>query len=111
MDKKNASKGVAVRGYLIVTEWDSDDIITAIGIENEEDEYVVEYNDLWEELLDYLDHELEVIGTINEDNDGTKRINVSDYEVLSDSPYEEDEDYGESDDDWEAGDDGRGFMH
>ena len=90
-------------GYVLPAEWDNEDNVISISISTEDDDYVVELNKLGEELFDFLDEDVEVTGVIREDRDGTKRIRVTNYEVLEeteedhdedeDLDYDEDEDY------------------
>ena len=59
-------------------------------------------NKLGEELFDFLDEDVEVTGTVREDKDGTKRIQVISYEVLEDVEGEDDdEDFSYDDEDEE----------
>jgi uncharacterized membrane protein YcgQ (UPF0703/DUF1980 family) len=94
-------KEETVFGYVVPSEWDSDDNVVAISITTDDDDYVVELNKLGEELFDFLDEDVEVTGIVREDKDGTKRIRVTSYEVLEDTEdeYDEDEDYDFDNDD------------
>jgi hypothetical protein len=99
--KTQPPKEETVVGYVVPSEWDSDDNVVAISICTDDDDYVVELNKLGEELFDFLDEDVEVIGIVREDKDGTKRIRVTSYEVLEDTEeeYDEDEDYDYDNDD------------
>jgi len=90
-------------GYVVPSEWDSDDNVVSIAISTEEDDYLVEMNKLGEELFDFLDEDVEVTGVVREDRDGTKRIRITSYEVLEDvdDDYEEEDDYNFDDEDEE----------
>jgi len=79
-------------GYVLPAEWDNEDNVISISISTEDDDYVVELNKLGEELFDFLDEDVEVTGVIREDRDGTKRIRVTNYEVLEETEEDHDED-------------------
>ena len=93
MKKKKRSKEITLVGYVRSTDQDLNDAASEISIEADGEEYVVEDEGLVEELLDFLDEEIEVTGIVTEDGDGIKYIKITDYELL-----EYDEDYGENSD-------------
>jgi hypothetical protein len=82
MKERKTSKEIIVTGYVTASDWDLNDVASAISIENEDEEYVVQNEDLVEELLDFLDEEIEVKGIVTEGGDGTKYIRVTSYEML-----------------------------
>ena len=99
MKKSKPPRDETVVGYVVPSEWDSEDNVVSISISTDDDDYVVEMNKLGEELFDFLDEDVEVTGTVREDKDGTKRIRVISYEVLEDVEDEyEDEDFSYDDD-------------
>ena len=74
---------------------DEEDRVIGVCILAEDDEYEVEMSGLGEDLLEFLDEEVEVTGIIEEERDGTKWISVSAYDVLEDNAYEDsEEEYG-----------------
>jgi hypothetical protein len=101
MKKTSPPKEETIVGYVVPSEWDSDDNVVAISICTDDDDYVVELNKLGEELFDFLDEDVEVTGVVREDKDGTKRLRVTSYEVVEDKEeeYNENEDYDYDDDD------------
>jgi len=103
MKKDKTAKEETIVGYVVPSEWDSDDNVVSIAISTEEDDYLVEMNKLGEELFDFLDEDVEVTGLVREDRDGTKRIRITSYEVLEDvdDDFEEEEDYNFDDEDEE----------
>jgi len=103
MKKSKLPREETVVGYVIPSEWDSEDNVVSITIATDDDDYVVEMNKLGEELFDFLDEDVEVTGTVRDDKDGTKRIRVISYEVLEDVEDEEfdDEDFSYDDEDEE----------
>lgn len=107
MKKKRREKEVHIIGYVISTGQDFNDLTSAISFETEDDEYFVEDNKLGEELFDLVDDKVEVTGMVKEDEDGTKWIRITSYEVLEseyvNTDYEDYEDYElEEDDEEEA---------
>ena len=103
MKKDKTAKEETVVGYVVPSEWDNEDNVVAISISTEDDDYLVEMNKLGEELFDFLDEDVEVTGLVREDRDGTKRIQITSYEVLEDvdDGYEQEEDYNCDDEDEE----------
>jgi hypothetical protein len=98
MKKQKPGKEVTITGFVAADEWDERDNVIAIAISTEDEDYRVELNKLGEELFDFMDEDVEVTGTIREDKDGTKYINVTNYEVLEDQEYEEEEGFSGDDD-------------
>lgn len=96
-------KEETIVGYIIPSEWDKEDNVISISISTDDDDYLVELNKQGEELFDFLDEDIEAIGIVREDKDGTKRIKVTSYEVIEDTDEEyeeeEEEDFGFDDDD------------
>lgn len=93
MKKNSPEKEITITGYVIESEWDDSDDLIAVGIETDEDEeYVVDPDELGEELFDRLDKRIEATGVVRKDKDGAKRIKVTDYQLL-----EDEEDYFEDD--------------
>ena len=82
MKKRKTSKETIITGYVTAVDWNLNDVASAISIENDEEEYVVQNEELVEELLDFLDEEIEVKGLVTEDGDGAKYIRVTGYELL-----------------------------
>jgi hypothetical protein len=97
MKKKGAEKEITISGYVIESEWDDSDDLVAVGIETDEDEeYLIEPDELGEELFDRLDKRVEVTGIVQKDKDGNMRIKVTDYRLLEDdeeAPFEEEEEF------------------
>ena len=100
-----------ITGYVTAIDWDMNDTVSAISIEADGEEYIVEDEGLVEELLDFLDEEVEVTGIITEDGDGTKHIRITDYERLeNDDDYDDNIDF-EFENDESEDDFGRGKVH
>jgi hypothetical protein len=97
MKKKGAEKEITISGYVIESEWDDSDDLVAVGIETDDDEeYLIEPDELGEELFDRLDRRVEVTGIVQKDKDGNMRIKVTDYRLLEDDeedPFEEEEEF------------------
>jgi len=101
MRRKQQTEEVIITGYVRATDWDWQDDVSGISIETHDDEeYVIDPNELEESLFLEVDREVELTGTIEEDDDGTKHIIVTSYKPFSDSDLQEGEDY-EADEDYE----------
>lgn len=71
--------------------------MSAVSIETHDDMYAIEPNSLGEDLFNELDSEVEVTGFLEKDRDGTERITVTSYEVLTRAGDREDLNYGYED--------------
>ena len=77
-----------ITGKIYPSRWDEHHKITRIIIDTtdeDQDEYHIENNKCGKELLDYIHHEVELTGTITENDRGDMVINVKNYEILGDS--------------------------
>ncbi len=75
-------KEVTITGLVTAWEWDEDNNVTAVAVSTDDDDYVVDNNDLGEELMELIDHEVEVTGTVSTDEDDLKTIVVTKYKDL-----------------------------
>lgn len=96
MKKPEETSQETIVGMVTASQVDEDDRIMGITISTEDDEYEVEMSSMGEELLDFLDEEVEVSGLVYEERDGTKWITVTGYEVMY---YDDDEESDEGYDD------------
>jgi hypothetical protein len=79
-------------GIIVANQVGEDDRVNAIIISTDDEDYEVDMSGMGEDLLDFLDEEVEVTGIVEEESDGTQLITVTSYEVLQ---YDSDEDYGD----------------
>lgn len=87
--------------------------MTAVAIQTDEEEYLVDMDTLGQELLDYLHEDVEVTGVVTLDANGVFRVQVSNYALLDDLFDDEDEEdaldaaeaYEWDDDDLDSDDD------
>ncbi|MCG6880068.1 MAG: hypothetical protein LJE96_13095 [Deltaproteobacteria bacterium] len=91
MDFDDNASEMMISGVVMAVEWDDDDDVTEIEISTDDDNYYVEKNALWEELVDFCDTQVEVTGIVTEEKDGTKQVLVTSYETLDDIDYDEEE--------------------
>jgi hypothetical protein len=98
MKREDSSEEITITGYVTPTDWDWDDDVSAVSIETHDDMYAIEPNRLGEELFSELESEVEVKGFLEKDRDGTERINVTSYEVLTRAGDREEQNYGYYDD-------------
>lgn len=100
-----------IHGIITASDWDKNDEILGIKIQSpDEEEYHITDPDMMEELIDALQSEVEITGTVSINADGEKVINIETYELLSelygdepdwkdDDEYIDDEDYHDPDKD------------
>lgn len=98
MKREDSSVEITITGYVTPTDWDWNDAASAVSIETHDEMYAVEPDRLGEGLLSELDSEVEVTGFVREDRNGTKRILVTSYEVLTDAGNREEATSGYDDD-------------
>jgi hypothetical protein len=89
MKKRKETREKTITGYVISADWDFNGNVISICIETDDVEYMVEDNDLSQELFGLLDEEVEVTGIIKKGKDGTNWIKVMDYETLDNEIYNE----------------------
>ena len=83
MSKKKPPEEITITGFVTATEWDADDNIIGLEISTDDEDYVVENNRLFEELVELWQEDVEATGIVTEERDGTKRIAVTSYEVIN----------------------------
>lgn len=72
---------------------------TGLIIATDDDDYVVELNKQGKRLSQEVDMDVEVTGFVTKNDDGTKRITVTKFEVLESDDDDDDETYDDDDDD------------
>jgi hypothetical protein len=107
MNSKQLTEEMIITGYVRATDWDWQDDVSGISIETHDgEEYVIDANGLEENLLAEVDREVELTGTIEDDDDGTKHIIVTSYKPFCDPDFQEEEDFEfEEDYDYDEDDD------
>ena len=100
-----------IHGIITASDWDQNDEILGIKILSaDEEEYHISDPDVMEELIDALQSEVEISGTVSVNADGEKVMHVETYEILSeiygddpewddDEEFIDDEDYHDPDTD------------
>jgi hypothetical protein len=64
-------------------EWDKKGNVIAVAISTiNEEEYVIDNNEKGEEMIKFIQKEVEVRGEVKEDEAGKKRIVVQNYKVI-----------------------------
>jgi hypothetical protein len=89
MKNKTPLKEFTIRGYIEVDYSVGDENVTGIKIVADDDEYTVEMDGFGEELLLFLDEEIEVTGIISEEKDGNKYIKITGYDILAEESEDE----------------------
>jgi hypothetical protein len=89
MGREEPPKRVTLVGWVVPGNWDNEGNVIGIHFQVDKDRYVVELNELGEELFDFLEEEVRVNGVTGTARNGTKRIRITSYEVLRDEDLEE----------------------
>ena len=72
-----------IRGTIFPVEWDENDNVVQVVIDTpDQDGYLVDRNKKGKELLEYIRREVEVSGTMREDEDGDLIFNVKEYSLI-----------------------------
>ena len=72
-----------IRGTIFPVEWDENDNVVQVVIDTpDQDGYLVERNKKGKELLDLIRREVEVSGTMREDEDGDLIFKVKEYSLI-----------------------------
>lgn len=91
---KHTGKEVTIVGVVEEIEDESD---SGVIIATDDDDYVVEPNKQGKRLSQEVDMDVEVTGIVTKDEEGTKRISVTKFEVLE-SDDDDEIYYGDDDD-------------
>lgn len=76
-------KEVTLVGEVVPANLDNEGNVIGIHFRVNKDLYVIELNEIGEELFDYMDEGLKVTGISSVAKNGVRRIRVKTYEVLS----------------------------
>jgi hypothetical protein len=68
-------------GIVIPTDWNDEEVVAAALATADEKEYRIDKNRKGKELLDYLQHQVEVTGALGKDEKGRELITVKRYIV------------------------------
>jgi len=85
MAKRGKSVETTISGIVIPIEWDDDDYgdATSVAIQtSDEEEYLVDKNKKGKELLAFIEEEVEVTGTLREDEDGNFIIKINEFSLI-----------------------------
>jgi hypothetical protein len=76
------TRSATMTGIVIPADWNDDQEVIAVALATpDEKEYRIGGNRKGRELLDHLQHQVEVTGPLSEDEKGRRVINVSRYIV------------------------------
>jgi 5S rRNA maturation endonuclease (ribonuclease M5) len=82
VDMKEGGKSITVRGIVIPVDWDEKGTVTAAALStHNEEEYSIDLDHKGEELLRYVQQEVEVSGVARKSNNA-KVITISAFEVI-----------------------------
>jgi hypothetical protein len=96
MKKKKADKQITITGIVTAADWDEDDNIIAVTLStSDEQEYLVSNKARGKNLLDLVQDEVAVTGTLSTDENGKQVITVKKYAVLEKEKDEWDEEWEE----------------
>ena len=81
--KKERGIGRTIRGTIFPVEWDENNNVVQVVIDTpDQDGYFVERNKKGKELLDLIRRQVEVSGTMREDEDGDLIFKVKEYSLI-----------------------------
>ncbi|HUV78133.1 MAG TPA: hypothetical protein VMW06_08740 [Desulfobacterales bacterium] len=92
---KHTGKEVTIVG--VVEEIEDEEGNSGLIISTDDDAYEVELNKQGKRLFQEVDMDVEVTGFVTKNDDGTKRITVTGFDVLD---SDDDDDYDDDDDDF-----------
>lgn len=99
---KAKPKEVTLSGLVMASEWDEEDEVIGLSfVTEDEDEYILVRNPIHDELLDHVDEDVELTGTVSEDEDGSLVFEPVGYEVLGDVDSDDDDEDDEDDEEFE----------
>jgi hypothetical protein len=75
-------KQATLVGRIAPGNWDNEGNVIGVRFQTENEQYEIELNVAGQELFDFLDEEVKVVGICGVAKNGTQRIRVSSYEVL-----------------------------
>jgi len=81
----NRERGIerTIRGTIFPVEWDENDNVVQVVIDTpDQDGYLIEQNMKGKELLDFIRREVEVSGTMREDEGGNLIFKVKEYSLI-----------------------------
>jgi hypothetical protein len=84
MGKEEPPKRVTLVGWVVPGNWDNEGNVIGINFQVDRERYVIELNEVGQELFDFLEEEVRVNGITSTARNGTKRIRINSYEVLRD---------------------------
>lgn len=94
---KNEKEEILIRGIISPAEWDDSDNVTSIVVLTDDDEeYYISSSAHEEEMLDLIDEEVEVRGSLRE-HKGDKFIDVTSFKMISSDEDDFDDDYEDDD--------------
>ena len=76
-----SGKKVTLVGHVSVTDWNGDS--TAVELSTLKEDYKIVLNKMGHELLDYVDEEVEVIGYLSNDAEGSRAITVTGFSLVN----------------------------
>jgi len=83
---KQSQKEITITGFVDELDFDQNDLV-GVQISTQEQQYLVEYNSMGRKLLYLIGEEVAATGVASQDDDGNRRIRISDFRVLE---YEDD---------------------
>jgi len=86
MKESGKPQQVTITGIITPVEWDEDDCVIAVALStSDEEEYLIDNNDLGEELLEFTSQNVRITGVLEEDEYGDRKIIVKKYKVFDDA--------------------------
>jgi len=96
---KTGKTGKEVTIVGVVEAYEDEEDVSGLIIGTDDDDYVVELNKQGKKLFQEIGMDVEVTGFVTKNKDGTKRINVTKFEVFDDDDDDDDDTFFDDDDD------------
>jgi len=79
---KEGGKAIKIKGIVIPVDWDERGKVIAAAISTHgEEEYLIDCDYKGEEIIDHIQHEVEVTGVVRKDNK-KKTVTITTYDVV-----------------------------
>ena len=75
---------VRLVGTVVASDWDEEGNVLAIDLETSDETYLIDLSGTGQELLSHVGRIVEVVGEVEEDEDGWTHILVSSFTVIPD---------------------------
>ena len=78
---RQARQEMTITGFVDELDFDQNDLV-GVQISTQDHDYLVEYNSIGRKLLYLIGEEVVATGVAGQDDDGNRRIRISDFHIL-----------------------------